>query len=94
MIALNTVQAGERLGGLSHKDVCTLIRKGLLKAKKLVVRGRGGKPRYLILDTAIDDYLDGLPEAGAANAPNTGKAAKARAPRKGETTGVIQFVRP
>lgn len=84
--AMNTVEAGKRLGNLHSRDVCLLIKKGLLRAKKQIVRGTGSRPRYLVLESAISEYLESLENAQPTNAPSSRKI------RRGNLSGVIEFV--
>lgn len=83
---LSTTKAGEALGGLHRNDVCRLIRDGKLTAKKLVVRGRGGKPRYAAPQSSIDQFIREMPDAKGDARPVR------RAPRRGNLRDVIEFV--
>lgn len=77
------------MGGISDHSVRALIRSGRLQAKRQVVRGRGGKDRYIVLESHINAYLDGLPDATPApeSAPNAGKAGKPKKARLPKTDG-------
>jgi hypothetical protein len=87
MERLHTVEkAGELLGDLNRDDVCRLIRQGKLQAKKRIVRGRGVRPRYVITQTAIENYIRELPNAVDDVLPVR------RRPRHGVLAGVEEFV--
>lgn len=93
--AYSTTKAGELLGGLHARDVCTLIKTGKLRAKKQVVRGKGIKARYLVLEDAIDDYLAKLEDAKTAAVEAEEKKPPTKARRKSPRSnlnGVIEFV--
>jgi hypothetical protein len=71
----NTTKTGELLGGMHRNDVCMLIRSGKLAAKRISVRGRGGRPRYVVTESAIRDYIRSLPDATQAPAPRAKRRA-------------------
>lgn len=83
----STRKAGDLLGGLSAKDVCELIRQGKLKARRRVVRGRGGLPRYVVCESDLNDYIASLPPA----VDDQSKPARRRH-RQGVLSDVIEFV--
>ena len=87
---LTTRQAGERLGGLHPKDVRRLARLGLLRGKTMVVRGHNKKPRMAILESSVEEYIQGLPDASPTKAESPPPAR--RRERRGRLDGVIEFV--
>lgn len=58
----STAKAGELLS-LHQRDVLRLIGDGRLRAKHQVVRGKGKRPRYVVPASAIDEYINHLPDA-------------------------------
>jgi len=91
---LTPEQAAPRLGLSNGEDVCRLIRRGKLRARKLVVRGRGGKPRWRIQESAIDEFILSLPETEVTpSAPfPTTSPKRDRHERRGLMEGIHQFV--
>jgi hypothetical protein len=57
--------------GLHLSDVRRLIRDGRLKAKRLVCRGAGERPRLRVLQSALDEFIEALPDTSADPPPPT-----------------------
>ena len=62
-----TAEAGAYLS-LHADDVCRLIRRERLRARMLVVRGKGRQPRYMIPESALREFVESLPMAGGISA--------------------------
>lgn len=95
--AYTTTKAGELLGGLNPKDVRRLVRDGKLEARKFIARGKGVKPRLLILESAINTFLRRLDPAETRaelekRIPAPSKPRARRQNPRGILTGVTQFV--
>lgn len=77
----STKEAAEKLS-LHIRDVQCLIQKGVLPAKRIIIRGRGAggegrhraKPRYRITERSLQAYIDNLAETKSTVAhPSGGK---------------------
>lgn len=71
-------EAGKRICGISAYAVAALVRKKVLAARVLVVRGANRRPRKGILASEVERYLKSLPEPDA-----NGKAPAAKRQRRG-----------
>jgi hypothetical protein len=86
---VKTSVAAARLG-LHLKDVRRLARLGLLRGKLIVIRGKNKRPRMMIIESSIQEYIDGLPDA--APIPSDLPAPVRRRAKRGRLEGVIEFV--
>lgn len=83
---LTVAQVGAVLGGMSGYSVHSLIRQGLLNARKQRCRGTGAKPRLLIPESELKRYINELEPVNPPAPPPTPMR------RRGKLADVIEFV--
>jgi len=70
----------ERLG-LNESEIGRLIHSGKLPAKRLIARGTGQRPRLRVLESALQAFIEAMPDA----VPQDQDQARAARPRRRAT---------